>query len=188
MSAATNKVLVGSPSAVNVGDYCMADQECLLITAKSGRELTFSRAQLGTSAAAHEDGTTLRALTVEDILPAVVSASEGSSGRISSVGTQTISAAGSSVIDSSLYDTFDITANGDFTLDAPTNGEDGYKVLVRVLNNTGSAVTITAGADLSFGDDPTALADVAAGATDLIGLVYRESDETWLVVGQVTGF
>lgn len=96
------------------------------------------------------------------------------------VGTGTITD-GELDINAALYDVVNVSANADFTLNMPTNGEAGDRITVRITQDgTGSRIlTLGAGINISaeLAEDGIVLS-TAAGAVDKIGL-YCVSGSLW---------
>lgn len=96
------------------------------------------------------------------------------------VGTVAI-AAGDLDIDAALYDVVNVTADDDFTLNLPTNGEAGDRITVRITQDaTGSRIlTLGAGINISaeLAEDGIVLS-TASASVDKIGL-YCVSGSLW---------
>lgn len=94
-------------------------------------------------------------------------------------------------VDASLGSVFKLTAEGDREIQAPTNPYDGQKIII-MHTASGAARTLSlktgvAGGFL-FGATVEALEETESGKTDLIGCVYSEDLERWLVVAYAQGF
>lgn len=97
-----------------------------------------------------------------------------SSKRITSgVTAASVAGGGTYTVDPSLGDTFQLTANGNFTLAFnTTNAVNGHRILIEVYNATGGDVTITLSGSYRFGNNVTALDAVATTKTALLGVEY----------------
>jgi hypothetical protein len=102
-------------------------------------------------------------------------------GRIGAVTT-----AGTITVDTADYSVADITANGNVTLGTFQNSVNGYKLLLRIKNNTGGVITVTPNSEVRFGSGITSLSNIPSGKIGYIGLVYTESK--WDVLLNEVGY
>lgn len=94
-------------------------------------------------------------------------------------------------LDASLGNTFSLTAAGDRTIAAPTNPQDGQRIIIRITASGGSrTITLTTGSAGAFryGTDITALTATSSGLTDYVGCIYNLSADRWDVVAYVKGY
>ena len=80
---------------------------------------------------------------------------------------------------------FRLIANGDRTLQPPTNPTPGQRIMI-AHNANGAARTLTLAAGFRFGSDFSGLTQTASGKWDYITCVYNPS--VWEVVGVTKGF
>jgi len=90
-------------------------------------------------------------------------------------------------IDASLSAVYRLTADQDFTLNKPTEGVDGQRLMMVVTQGTGGSHTITLGAGINFGPISVTLSTVE-GAIDVIGLMFNEPTDEWLVIAFSRGY
>lgn len=113
---------------------------------------------------------------IDALVPAIVASEK------IRVGTGTISA-NALAINAALYDVVNVTANDNFTLNIPTNGQAGQRVSVRVTQDgTGSRI-LTLHANFLIASelvDDGVVLSTAAGAIDKIGL-YCVDGTVWEV-------
>jgi hypothetical protein len=97
-------------------------------------------------------------------------------------------------LDSSLGNTFKLTAAGNRTIDAPTNKPVSGKAQKIVIAIEASAadrtITLATGAAgaFRFGTDITALTATTNGLVDYIGCIYNDADDRWDVVSYSKGY
>lgn len=97
-------------------------------------------------------------------------------------------------LDSSLGNTFKLTAAGNRQIDAPTNKPASTFVQKIVIAHEASGadrtLTLQTGVagGFRFGTDITALTATTSGLVDYIGCIYNDADDRWDVVSYVKGF
>jgi hypothetical protein len=64
-TAGDGTVTVDASTGIAADDYLMIDSECMLVTGVAGTTVSVTRAQLGTSAAAHKDNALVSAAVVK---------------------------------------------------------------------------------------------------------------------------
>lgn len=85
---------------------------------------------------------------------------------------------------------FTLSAAGNRTINAPTNESDGKKIII-IHHASGGARTLsltTGSGGFLFGTDVTEIGETESGKRDLIGAIYNEALDRWLVVAVVKGF
>lgn len=84
---------------------------------------------------------------------------------------------------------YNVTVNANLTINGPTSGYAGQKLLFQLHNDASHAVTFQTGATGSFrfGADITAYT-ATASKTDYVGAVYNSTDNKWDIVSLIQGF
>lgn len=93
-------------------------------------------------------------------------------------------------VDASAGGTFLLSATGNRTIAVPTNPTDGQKMVI-IHHASGGARTLSfaTGTDgFIFGDDITEMTETASGDRDVIGCIYSEAIERWMIVAIVKGY
>jgi len=90
-------------------------------------------------------------------------------------------------IDSSQSAVYRILADQSFTLEAPTNGVDGQRIIIEVQQDGTGSHPMTVGAGLNAGPVSVVLSS-DPDAIDLLGLMYRESTTEWLIISFARGY
>ena len=88
-----------------------------------------------------------------------------------------------------LSNIFHIDATGDFTLDGPSNGVDGQRIVVRIKQDgTGSRI-LTLGTGIALGADIIAVTlSTGIDVTDYLGLIFNSLSNAWHVISFIKGF
>lgn len=83
-----------------------------------------------------------------------------------------------------------ITVDAIATINGPTSGYNGQKVLFRLAQDgTGHAVAFSSGAgNFSFSTDIPTFTASGANLTDYVGAVYNSTSNRWNIIGVVKGF
>lgn len=106
------------------------------------------------------------------------------------LGVQALTDNASVALDASLAAIYTLSAAGDRTIAVPTNPVDGKKIII-IHHASGGARTLsltTGAGGFLFGSDVTEIGQTESGKRDLIGCVYNEALDRWLVVAVVKGF
>lgn len=91
--------------------------------------------------------------------------------------------------DAALGNVFTVTLAGNRTLDNPTNGVNGQKIVWRIRQDGTGSRTLAYGTAFRFGTDVTSpTLTTAANKTDYIGAIYNSTDSKWDVVAVAKGY
>jgi hypothetical protein len=92
--------------------------------------------------------------------------------------------------DATLSSSVFVTVNATTTINGPTGGYDGQKILFRLAQDaTGHTVTFSTGAgNFSFSTDLPSFTASAANLTDYVGAVFNSGANRWQILGIVKGF
>lgn len=82
------------------------------------------------------------------------------------------------------------TVTGNMTINGPTGGFDGQKIILRLTqDSTGHTVTFAAGGgNFVFGTDIPSFTASGASLTDYVGIIFRSGTGVWNVVAVSHGF
>lgn len=92
--------------------------------------------------------------------------------------------------DATVSSTVSTTVTGNLTLNGPTGGVDGQKVIFRLLQDgSGHTVTFATGAgNFRFGTTITSFTASAANKTDYVGAIWNSAASRWDLVSVSQGF
>lgn len=80
------------------------------------------------------------------------------------------------------------TVSGNLTLNGPTSGFDGQKIVFRILNDASHSVTFATGSgNFRFGTDITSYTN-SVSKTDYVGVIYNQAALVWDIVSIIQGF
>lgn len=169
---------------------------------------TFAALTLTAPLTAANGGTGLATITAHDVLVGngtspIVPISPSTSGFVlTSAGTGadpafkpsgignigTLATTGTITPDASTANTFYIAVSGNVTLNGPSNGIDGQKITVRILNDGTHSVSLASGSNnFRFGTDITSYTN-SVSLTDYIGVIWNSAASRWDVVSIIQGF
>ncbi len=81
-----------------------------------------------------------------------------------------------------------VPVSGALTINGPTNGVDGQKIVFRIVNDASHSVTFATGSgNFRFGTDITAYTN-SVSLTDYVGAIYNATDTCWDLVSLIQGF
>lgn len=104
-------------------------------------------------------------------------------------GVATLTDAATIATDASLGNHFRVTLGGNRTLGNPTNPEDGQRCIWELIQDGTGSRTLTLGSKFLLGTDITAVTlTTTASKRDLLGAVYNQSLDKWLVCMFIKGF
>ena len=120
-----------------------------------------------------------------------VSKNAGAYATLADGSTAAFSASGGTITaNATVASTILVTVDAVATINGPTSGFNGQKVLYRLAQDgTGHTVTFSTGAgNFSFGTDVTSFTASAANLTDYVGTIYNSTSNRWNIIGVVKGF
>jgi len=169
---------------------------------------TFAAITLSSPLSVSNGGTGLATIAAHDILvgaatAAIVPVTPGTAGfvltsngtgadpscRPSGIGNIVATATSGTITpDATTGNTYYIAVSGTVTLNGPSNGVDGQKVTIKILNDASHSVSLATGSgNFRFGTDITSYTN-SVSLTDYIGAIWNSSALRWDVVAIIQGF
>ena len=93
-------------------------------------------------------------------------------------------------LDASLGSVFKLSAVGNRTISAPTNGIEGQRIIIKhYASGADRTLSLATGVNgFYFGTDITGLTATTNGKSDYIGCIYDATAQKWYVVAYVKGY
>ena len=184
-----------SPSGGNWQDVTLDDGtniEIVHLTARSGDTLTVTRAQESTTAVAFSAGAKVEARFTAGAAGtnapiAYVDLPNGVPGKPR---VSTVAYSSSVTLDCSTADVFELTLTGNITIDF-SNGVNGQKVEVRLIQDGTGSRTVTWSGNVGFGSDITSAGSTAstgANKRDKYGFEYDSGATKYHMVAMARGY
>ena len=92
-------------------------------------------------------------------------------------------------VDASQGNDFRLTLGGNRTMGSPANPTDGQKIVFQITQGSAAPSTVAWSDGYAFsGALPQPTLSAQAGQTDLLGFIYNQSKQEWLLAASVLGF